>query len=199
MTIILASASPRRAELLRQTGLCFRIEASGMAEETNQKDEPREMVVNLAKQKALVVAERLRAGYVLGADTIVLYRGEIFGKPLNVVDARRMLEALSSSCHEVLTGLYLLDAATGRSEQGVSSTRVWMKALSAGWIDAYIAGGEPMDKAGAYGIQGRAALFVDRIDGCYFNVVGLPLSLLFEMIVAMDIPTWVDGKDECND
>lgn len=195
MKLILASASPRRAELLRQAGIPFSIEIPDITEEINGNMSPQETVTDLALKKALAVSSRLGEGFILAADTIVLHRGEVLGKPLDREDARQMLHRLSGNEHEVLTGLALVDASSGKQESGFSLTRVWLKPLIKSEIDAYVATGEPLDKAGAYGIQGRAALFVEKIEGCYFNVVGLPLSLLYDLMAIMQVPTWLNGKE----
>ncbi len=182
MNLILASASPRRAELLSQIGISFTIIKPALEEKPDLKRKPHEIALALAEDKARFVAQKLDRGVVLAADTLVVFQGELMGKPVDIDDARRMLRLLSGSRHEVITGLVLLDAASGLVEKAYSKTTVWMKDLSEQEINDYVKGGEPLDKAGAYGIQGKAALFVDRIEGCYFNVVGLPLSLLYDMI-----------------
>ncbi len=187
MKLILASASPRRAELLRQAGMDFEIIVPDLAEENFSNLPPREMVARLSLEKALAVSSRLKEGYIIAADTIVFHRGIKLGKPVDLADARRMLSLLSGEQHTVLTGLTLLDAVSGKYESGITTTMVWMKRLNANELDAYISTGEPMDKAGAYGIQGRAGLYVEKIEGCYFNVVGLPLSLLYDLMQRMKI------------
>lgn len=194
MTIILASESPRRAELLRQVAIPFRVVAPAVSEELRGRPSPEEMVAQLALRKACAVSDRLPDGYVLGADTVVLHGETVLGKPVDSDDAARMLRLLSGGQHTVLTGLALVNAATGYFLERLSLTQVWVKTLVDSEIRAYIATGEPFDKAGAYGIQGKGALLVEKIEGCYFNVVGLPLSLLNEMITEMNIPTWLSRK-----
>lgn len=194
MTLILASESPRRAELLRQVAFPFRVMAPAVSEELSGMPSPEEMVAQLALRKARAVSDRLPDGYVLGADTVVLHGETVLGKPVDSDDAARMLRLLSGSRHSVLTGLALVNAATGYFLERLSLTQVWVKTLVDSEIRAYIATGEPFDKAGAYGIQGKGALLVEKIEGCYFNVVGLPLSLLNEMITEMNIPTWLGRK-----
>lgn len=189
MKLILASASPRRADLLRQAGISFQVIAPDIEEDLTVSLPPQEMVTWLAHKKALAVSKGLDRGIILAADTIVLHRGKILGKPLDQDDARCMISHLSGDEHEVLTGIALFDAASGRSESAVSTTRVWLKTLTEAEIDTYLATGEPFDKAGAYAIQGQAALFVERIEGCYFNVVGLPLSLLHDLMKRMQTPS----------
>ena len=187
MNLILASASPRRAELLRQVGISYKIIKPELEEKPDIEKTPRDIALALAEDKARFVAQKLDRGVVLAADTLVVYQGELMGKPVDNDDARRMLCLLSGSRHEVITGLVLLDAASGLVEKDYSKTTVWMKRLSEQEIEGYVKGGEPLDKSGAYGIQGSAALFVDRIEGCYFNVVGLPLSLLYSMMQKLQI------------
>lgn len=185
MNLVLASASPRRAELLRQVGIPFTITIPDVIEEKYNSLAPHEMVVRLSQEKALAVSGPLEEGIILAADTVVLHRGVIMGKPVDQIEALQMLRLLSGDRHSVLTGLTLLDAASGKYESRASITKVWMANLSESDLDAYVATGEPLDKAGAYGIQGRAALFVEKIEGCYFNVVGLPLNLLYNMMKKM--------------
>lgn len=196
--LILASASPRRAALLRQVGIPFTVAAGDLPEEV-QADialSPEERVRALALAKAGAVARRqLDGALVLGADTLVFCRGEILGKPRDSTAARRMLATLSGGEHSVFTGLALVEVATGRTVSDWEETRVWMRALEAELIEAYIATGEPMDKAGAYGIQGKAALFVEKIAGCYFNVVGLPLSRLYFLLSRLGVKPWSGWRD----
>ncbi len=195
MNLVLASASPRRAELLQQAGITFRVEIPNINEENEQSASPRDLVLKLAQKKALAVSERLAEGYILAADTIVIHKNEILGKPADRIEAKQMLCRLSGEKHEVFTGLALLDVSSGNIEIGAEETSVWMKNLEIKYIEAYIDTGEPFDKAGAYGIQGRAGLFIEKIDGCYSNVVGLPLGLLFDLILRMNVSIWLSGKD----
>lgn len=195
MKLILASASPRRAALLRQVGLTFEVEP-GHVDENLAGCSPRDTVLRLAFTKAEQVAERLSGGLVIGADTIVEYRGRVLGKPGNKVEALEMLTTLSGKEHKVITGLALIDAASSRKETGFAETRVWMRALERELIEAYVATGEPMDKAGGYGIQGKAAFFVEKIEGCYFNVVGLPLNLLYRLLSRMGIKLCLAWRDD---
>ena len=195
MKLILASASPRRAELLRQVGIPFDLVIPDICEQISEQLAPEELVCMLARKKAEAAVETVDQGLVLAADTLVYYRGLILGKPVDAEEAGRMLQLISGDRHEVITALYLIDAATGRIESGISTTKVWIKELTAQEIAAYLATAEPYDKAGAYGIQGRAALFISRIEGCYFNVVGLPLSLLQELLNNMHYTTWLNGDD----
>lgn len=194
MKLILASASPRRAQLLKQVGIPFQVIPSTVNEEV-ECFTAEEMVVKLALAKARQVASALSDGLVLGADTVVVDHDSVLGKPRSADEARNMLKQLSGGEHRVITGLALVDAAGGGYQTAVSETRVWMRALESELINAYVATGEPMDKAGAYGIQGKAAIFVERIEGCYFNVVGLPVSELCFLLSRMEIKPWFAWRD----
>ena len=173
--IILASASPRRKKLLEQIGCKFKVMVSDAAEEMRQDLLPEELVIRNARLKATDVAVKA-AESVLAADTVVSLYGHIYGKPTNADDARRMLKILSGNIHEVSTGIALVWGNDIWSD--VVTTKVKFGILSDTVIDDYIALKEPFDKAGAYAIQGRAAAFIERIEGCYSNVVGLPLHCL---------------------
>lgn len=184
--LILASASPRRRELLAQAGFTFEVVPADVPEVQKSGEDPIHFVTRLAREKAEVVAatHALTADtLVLGADTIVVVDEVILGKPRDEADAARMLRQLSGKTHQVITGVCL---AKGRERQRAAEvTFVRFNTLSDAEIDAYVATGEPLDKAGAYAIQGRAGRWVPRIHGCYFNVVGLPLALVCSMIEAM--------------
>ena len=176
MRFILASASPRRKELLEQIGVKFDI-LPATGEEVITKELPGEVVMELAKQKAEEVAKTAGAdALVLGADTVVAYEGKILGKPKDEADALRMLTMLSGKEHEVYTGVALIDNRDQSMENFFERTKVTMYPVSEEEIRDYIAGGEPMDKAGAYAIQGLFAEFIVKIDGDYNNVVGLPIG-----------------------
>lgn len=175
--MILASASPRRAELLRAAGISFTARVANV-DETRLPGEPAaEYVLRLAREKAAAVAQGDEL--VLGADTTVVIKDEIIGKPVDAEDAERMLRTLSGQWHEVLTGLCMLRGDQTRS--ALATTRVKFALLSDEEIHWYIATGEPFDKAGAYAIQGYASLFVERIEGSYSNVVGLPVQLVYQL------------------
>jgi len=176
--LILASASPRREQLLKQIGLDFEVIPSNFDESRVCTSNPTESAQQAAIAKAKAVAKKLSEGIVIGADTIVVYAGEVMGKPKDQSDAVRMLKQLSGKKHEVITGVALVNARDNREYVWSESTLVWFRKLSDMEIKKYVESGQPMDKAGAYGIQGRAAAFVEKIDGCYFNVVGLPLASL---------------------
>lgn len=185
MNLILASSSPRRQELLRQIGLQFRVVPSEIDENLPLCDAAN-LVTALARSKAGDVAARFPEALVLGADTVVSVDGAILGKPSGPDEAVDMLGRLSGRAHDVYTGLALVHAASGRSAVGHEHTVVRFRKLTDTEIAGYVKSGEPLDKAGAYGIQGRAAVFVSCIEGCYFNVVGLPLSRLWLMLHQFD-------------
>jgi septum formation protein len=187
VTIILASNSPRRKELLRQIGLEFRVDPADVDERVLPNESPEGYAVRVALDKARVAAARAVTGIVIAADTIVVLNNEILGKPADAGDAERMLMMLSGNVHRVITGLAVMDAETGKALTRASITRVWFRSLAPHEILSYVKTGEPLDKAGAYGIQEHGALLVKKIDGCYFNVVGLPLSLLGELLLSFGI------------
>lgn len=182
--IILASASPRRRELLAQIGLEFTV-FPAIGEEEITKQIPSEVVEELSSQKAETVAVQITDGIIIGADTVVCQDGEIMGKPKDEADAMRMLRQLQGEMHSVFTGVTLIvkenDSVISRQTFS-QETRVYLYAMSDEEIQAYIATGEPMDKAGAYGIQGRFAAYVEGIEGDYNNVVGLPVSAVWQEI-----------------
>ena len=173
--IVLASQSPRRAALLRQLGLHFDVIHNEVDESLPDGMAPEEVVVHLSRAKAESVAAHLQRGLVIGADTVVVHQGEILGKPKNAADAMEMLGRLSGATHHVLTGFTLIQIDHG-SVDDLEDTAVTFRTLSHWEIEDYVATGAPFDKAGAYGIQERAALFVSGIQGDYSNVVGFPLT-----------------------
>jgi septum formation protein len=189
--LVLASASPRRSELLKQAGYRFRVHPAHINEDPLPGEDPIAYVTRLAREKAEAVFRELtsresapRIGQsslaVLGADTTVILDNAILGKPVNAADAARMLRLLSGRTHRVITGVAVV---TGDgTEVAAEVTAVRFLTLSDAEIAEYVAGGEPMDKAGAYAIQGRAARWIPRIEGCYFNVVGLPLALVSSLL-----------------
>ncbi|TCP59675.1 septum formation protein [Tumebacillus sp. BK434] len=176
--LVLASGSPRRKELLAGLGLSFEVIVSDVDESFAPGADPVELVQELAYRKAKAVANSLSHGLVLGADTIVVSDGAILGKPVDEEDAKRMLSKLSGHAHMVYTGIAFVEAGGGQEVRDVCGTKVVMKELSPELIARYVASGHPMDKAGAYGIQGAASAFIPEIQGDYFNVVGLPVSLV---------------------
>jgi nucleoside triphosphate pyrophosphatase len=186
MILILASNSPRRAEILSNAGFAFEMCSMNIDESPRPRESGQAHVLRLATAKAQAAARHIqrqrRAAIVVGADTVVLARGKIFGKPRDANDARRMLRLLSGRMHQVLTGVSIVRLSGGKELHHVESTRVHFVKLLSDDIETYIATGEPFDKAGAYGIQGIGGRFVDRLDGCYFNVMGLPLSRVSSML-----------------
>lgn len=183
--IILASASPRREELLKLLCPEFEVLPSQFDESTMPDDlTPKDHVMLSAKEKALDVASQITDGIVIGADTVVTIDEHILGKPVDEADAKRMLKLLSGRTHQVFTGIYVILKDGERRELGdFESTDVRFRVLSDEIIERYVATGEPLDKAGAYAIQGRGSVLIEGISGCYFNVVGLPiykLSLILE-------------------
>lgn len=189
--LILASSSPRRQELIQTLGLPYIIRVSDADETVEGKMTPSEFVETLSLRKASMVREMLDAddkhGIIIGSDTIVVYQDEVLGKPVDEHDAFRMLQALQGSTHQVYTGVACVDAATGKQVVSHRVTHVKMKTMSEAQILHYIATGEPKDKAGSYGIQGIGATIVEAIEGDYFTVVGLPLSLLSDLLLNFDI------------
>ncbi len=176
--IILASASPRRKELLKRTGLRFKTEPSNYKEEIPAGLEPHELARNISLEKAQVVATKHRSSVVIAADTIVVLDSHIMGKPHTDTDAHNMLELLGGRTHSVITGFSIIDTANNKTISRSVETMVYFKKLATAEIDAYVQTGEPLDKAGAYAIQGLGALLIERIEGDYYNVIGLPLSAL---------------------
>jgi|SRR6476646_9832595 septum formation protein len=190
--LVLASASPRRRELLTQAGFRFTIHPAHIPEEPVPGEAPMAYVTRLAREKAEAVFRELSLDapdlplVVLGADTTVTLDSQILAKPEDGADATRMLRLLSGRSHHVITGIAV---ATSRStEVAAEVTAVQFLSLSEAEIESYVASGEPMDKAGAYAIQGRAARWIPRIEGCYFNVVGLPLALVSALLEPLGIP-----------
>ena len=192
--LILASASPRRQELLREAGVAFEVHAANIDESQLPDEKPLDYAQRLSREKAKAVAALYPRQYVLGADTIVVVsneatgKPEILGKPKDTQDAARMLRLLSGRDHEVTTAVSLIvpDARTNTQTciTKTSTTKVWFRTLTESEIQQYVAGGEPMDKAGAYAIQGGASRWTDRIEGEFSSVVGLPLSVVTEMLQA---------------
>ena len=183
MRLILASASPRRAQVLRDAGIEFEARLAQVEETRRPNETPETMVQRLAEEKAVAGAAGVAgAALVIGADTAVVCERAVLGKPASPADAQRMLHLLAGRTHKVVTGLSVLRLPDRGLRVELESTRVAFAPLTEQDIEEYIASGEPLDKAGAYGIQGRAGRFVTRIEGCYFNVVGLPLARLCRMM-----------------
>lgn len=187
--LVLASSSPRRADLLRSAGLQFQVHTIPVPEFPVPGEGPAEYAQRLAREKARAVFRQRERDLVLGADTIVVVSGEIIEKPRDAADAARMLRLLSGRVHEVMTAVCLVGPSRehpkyvlGWEDARLETTRVCMNPLSDEEIAEYVATDEPMDKAGAYAIQGIASRWVARIEGCYFNVVGLPVPLVYRML-----------------
>jgi septum formation protein len=178
--LVLASGSPRRAEILERAGWPHEIIVAGIDETLLPDEEAASYVQRLARSKAEKVASGLDGGLVLGADTTVVVADQILGQPVDEADARRMLELLNAKWHEVLTGVALVRVG-GETRVGYETTRVRFAEMSDEEIDWYISTGEPFGKAGAYGIQGKASLFIEEIEGDYFNIMGLPIRLVYEL------------------
>jgi septum formation protein len=178
--LILASGSPRRAEILNAVGWEFDKIVADVDETEFPNENPADYVMRLAKTKAEAVAVNHSNRTVLGADTTVVIDNQILGKPLDFDDARRMLRLLSGKTHEVLTGVAI--AKNGETKVGIQSTKVKFAELSESEIEYLVEFGEPLDKAGGYAVQAQAALFIEGIEGDYWNVVGLPISLVYSLI-----------------
>ncbi len=174
---ILASASPRRSEILNRLGIRFYVDPSGIPEPARKPREiPAKYAMRVARLKAEEVARRHKSGLILSADTIVVLGNSILGKPETLAEARAMLRSLGGRWHEVLSGICLLDCNMHRVRSAFGQSRVHFRRISPEEIEWYLKTGEYRDKAGAYGAQGYASLFIDRIEGCYFNVVGFPTA-----------------------
>lgn len=186
--LVLASGSPRRAEILERAGWPYEIMVAGIDETLLANEDAAAYVQRLARSKAEKVASGLDHGLVLGADTTVVVADQILGQPVDEADARRMLELLNAKWHEVLTGVALVRVG-GETRVGYETTHVRFAEMSDEEIEWYISTGEPFGKAGAYGIQGKASLFIEEIEGDYFNIMGLPIRLVFELSAAKKGPS----------
>ena len=192
MKLILASSSPRRAEILANAGLPFSVLSSAVDESPYPGETPAALVQRLANAKAdLVTARAVGPAIVLAADTVVVLDDKILGKPSSIEDARHMLQQLSGRTHSVLTGVALVRLPDGERRQFIESTLVHFRPITDEELSSYLATEEPYDKAGAYAIQGQAGRYIPRIEGCYFNVVGLPLSRVLTELKGLG---WPEGK-----
>ena len=191
--IILASASPRRKELLEKIGLKFEVDASDCAEEIDPALEPDEMVHRISLAKAKSVTSRHKDTIIIAADTIGVIGKKLLGKPHTADEARKMLAQISGKSHEVITGFTVLDTASNKVFSGTVNTKVYIKKLTGQEIAAYVRTGEPLDKAGAYGIQGLGAVIVEKIEGDYYNVMGLPLNALTNALKEFGVNVWGDN------
>lgn len=180
--LILASKSPRRRELMKLLGHPFRSVTSNVEETIIPGEKPSEHVLRLSELKAREVGKQVGMGIVIGSDTVVVIDGDILGKPDSKEEAAEMLNRLQGRTHTVYTGFALFDPERGALSTGFETTEVTMRRMSRGLIEKYIATGEPLDKAGAYGIQGYGAALVPEIKGCYFNVMGMPLAKLMDAL-----------------
>jgi len=182
LKLVLASASPRREEILKQLNLKFTIVPSKIDEDSFKIDDPVELVKTLAAEKAKSVSELVEDAVVIAADTVVVYDDQILGKPGGKLEAKKMLKKLSSNQHQVITGLAVLNSQSGERYVDFNITDVKIKALSESEIDNYVETGEPLGKAGAYAIQGLGGLFVEEIRGSYYSVMGLPIHQLAQLL-----------------
>ncbi|HEV2423918.1 MAG TPA: Maf family protein [Terriglobia bacterium] len=197
MRLILASGSPRRREILRNAGFDFEVRPGSVNEDPLPGEAPETMVMRLAREKALQVAADAPSGtIVLGADTTVVVDIEMLAKPLDAADAARMLRLLSGRAHTVLTGVCIVEAPGRVAASGCERTEVRFRTLTDSDIRDYVASGEPFDKAGAYAVQGRASRFVTRIEGCYFNVMGLPVALVDTLLASEGVVPGSNRRSE---
>ncbi len=181
-TIILASSSPRRKEILEKTGLPFIIDPSNSDEDMTQNLEPKDLAKALSLAKAKDVAKRHKNAIVIGADSIITLNGKVLGKPHTEERAIEMLTELSGSIHSAITGYTIIDTDSGKIVSDAVETKIYFRKLTQDEIKNYVATGKPLDKAGAYAIQGKGALFVEKIEGDYYNIMGLPLSAVVEKL-----------------
>ena len=180
--IILASSSPRREEILKKYNFAFKIIKQDIEEIISKEDTPEQLVMSLSFRKAYSIAEKHPESIVIGADTVVVYEGEILSKPKDPEEAFKMISLLSGKTHEVITGVSIINEATNTKIVDFEKTKVKFRELDENFINTYIETKEPFDKAGSYGIQGIGALLVEKIDGCYLNVVGMPLVKLDKLL-----------------
>ncbi|MCL5022866.1 MAG: Maf family protein [Nitrospirae bacterium] len=186
--IILASSSPRRREILEKAGLSFSVDPCDCAEKLREGLPPRKLAKSLSLGKAASVADRHKKALIIAADTLIVFRGGILGKPHTREQARKMLRMLNGRTHLVITGFTILDTETKKRVSRSVETKVFFRKMTPSELDAYVDSGEPLDKAGAYGIQGLGSVLVKRIEGDYLNVVGLPLSVLAAELKKFGIP-----------
>lgn len=184
--IILASKSPRRKKLLESIKLKFETVISNFNEELVFEENPKKLVEKISKQKAKLVAEKNKNAIIIAADTTVVLDKKIIGKPISINNAREILQKLSGRKHEVITGFTILDSKTKKSVTKSVVSKVYFKKLTEKEISTYIKTGEPMDKAGAYGVQDRAGVFIEKIEGDFFNVVGLPIFSVCKTLLEFD-------------
>lgn len=185
--IILASTSPRRKQLLEMTGLKFSVEASDYKEDMSLKLKPIELAKKLSRGKAEAVAKKHKNAIVIGADTFIAFDGKVLGKPHAPAAARKMLKEISGRSHEVITGFTVINTATGKSISKATSSKIYFKKLSPKTINSYVRTGEPLDKGGSYAIQGLGCLLIDKIEGDYLNIIGLPTKDVLEAVQKLGV------------
>ena len=178
--IILASASPRRKEILMKTGLKFKVDASEYAEDNGHNLPPRKLAMYLSAKKAKSVAIKYKNAIIISADTFIVFKNRIFGKPRNISNAREMLKLFSGKPHSVITGFTIIDTSENKRVSKTVETKVFFRKLNDKEIESYLRTKESLGKAGAYGIQGMGAMLINKIEGDYYNVMGLPLTALVE-------------------
>jgi len=184
--IILASQSPRRAEILRMIGVNFKVDSSNINEEMNQKIEQNEIAMNISKAKAEKISQKYPNNIIIGADTIVVHNEKIFGKPKDKNESRKMLKALSGDCHKVITGVTIMNKKLGVLKNFSESTKVFVQTIPTKQIEFYVNNYNTLDKAGSYGIQEWFSVWIKKINGCYYNVMGLPVSKLYKHLTKIE-------------
>ena len=184
--IILASQSPRRAEILRMIGVNFKVDSSNINEEINQKIEQNEIAMNISKAKAEKISQKYPNNIIIGADTIVVYNEKIFGKPKDKNESKKMLKALSGNCHKVITGVTIMNKKLGVLKTFSETTKVFVKKIPRNQIEFYVNNYNTLDKAGSYGIQEWFSVWIKKINGCYYNVMGLPVSKLHKHLAEIE-------------
>ena len=184
--IILASQSPRRAEILRMIGVSFKVESSNIHEEINQKTKQNKIPINLSKAKAEKISHKYPDKIIIGADTVVVFNKKIFGKPKDKNESKKMLKALSGNCHEVITGVTIMNEKLGIIKTFSETTKVFVQKIPTKQIEFYVNNYNTLDKAGSYGIQEWFSVWIKKINGCYYNVMGLPVSKLYRHLLEIE-------------
>ena len=184
--IILASQSPRRAEILRMLGVSFKVESSNIHEEINQKNKQNEIPINLSKAKAEKISHKYPNKIIIGADTVVVFNKKIFGKPKDRDESKKMLKALSGNSHKVITGVTIMNEKLGIVKTFSEITEVFVQKIPTKQIEFYVNNYNTLDKAGSYGIQEWFSVWIKKINGCYYNVMGLPVSKLYRHLLEIE-------------
>ena len=184
--IILASKSPRRAEILRMIGVSFKVESSNIHEKINQKTKQNEIAINISKAKAEKISHKYPDKIIIGADTIVVFNKKIFGKPKDKNESKKMLKALSGNCHKVITGVTIMNEKLGVIKTFSETTKVFVQKIPTKQIEFYVNNYNTLDKAGSYGIQEWFSVWIKKINGCYYNVMGLPVSKLHRHLLEIE-------------